>query len=498
MASACVVATATTALVVPNATASPQINAAGGPTAIADSYIVVFDDNVVSAPDASRVIDLLAAKAHAEVDFEFGSALHGFAGTMTESAARVLAAEPAVASVSQNHTIKATAEQLNPPSWGLDQVDQRALPLDGKYQYDTTASNVNAYVIDTGIRISHTDFGGRATFDYNSVDTMNVDCNGHGTHVAGTLGGTKYGIAKAVKLHAVKVLDCDGLGSTASIVAGIDWVTAHAVKPAVANLSVGGEADPALDTALRNSINSGITFAVSSGNLNRDACASSPARVTEAITVNASDIGGSRAPFSNFGQCTDIFAPGVDITSAWSGSDSDSDTISGTSMAAPHVAGAAALYLSTNPTANPQQTQNAVVAMNSTRGRIRDAAPGSPNVQLFVGKINDNVKAGEKLLAGESKISPNRQYRLTVQTDGNLVLYNADGVAQWYTNTYGTGSGNYLTLQPDGNLVLYNANGTPLWNTQSYGSTANILIVQNDGNVVLYGPGNKVFWHRMQ
>jgi subtilisin family serine protease len=304
---------------------------------------------------------------------------------MSAQQARRLAADPAVAYVEQNRVLHATDTQANPPSTGLDRIDQAALPLDGSFTFPNTASNVHAYIIDTGIRLSHVTFGGRATSGVDEVDGGSADdCNGHGTHVAGTVGGAEVGVAKGAQLVAVRVLDCNGAGDTAQVIAGIDWVTANAIKPAVANMSLGGAASAAIDQAVTSSIAAGVTFAVAAGNETVDACLESPARVTGAITVGAIDGADNRADFSNFGKCVDVFAPGVDIVSAFATSDTAAQTLSGTSMATPHVAGAAALVLSANPTATPQQVAAAVTG-NATTGAVAAAGPGSPNRLLFVG-----------------------------------------------------------------------------------------------------------------
>lgn len=351
--------------------------------AIPGSYIVVLKQN---PSPVGALVSQLTARIGGVVDRTFSAALHGYSAHMTEAQAKRLAADPAVAYVEQNRLVHVQDAEPDPPSWGLDRIDQRSLPLDDSYTYATTASNVHAYVIDTGINLTHRDFNGRVTSGYDFVngDTDADDCYGHGTHVAGTIGGATYGVAKGVQLVAVRVLDCNGSGSYDQVIAGIDWVTANAVKPAVANLSLGGVADQAVDDAVEKSIASGITYAVAAGNSHTDACGESPARAPDAITVGATTNNDARADYSNYGSCVDIFAPGTNITSDWIGSDRATRTISGTSMATPHVAGAAALYLANHPTATPQQVRDALVAAGTT-GVVGEAGSGSPNVLLYTG-----------------------------------------------------------------------------------------------------------------
>ncbi|MEV0213424.1 S8 family serine peptidase [Micromonospora sp. NPDC050695] len=366
------------------------VQAAGGATAVPDSYIVVLKDSAVARDRVGDTAKRLSSRHGGTVARTYGTALRGFEVTVSANAAARIAADPAVAYVEQNHTVSISGTQANPPSWGLDRIDQRNLPLDSSYTYPNTASNVHAYIIDTGIRFSHNDFGGRATSGYDAVDGGSADdCNGHGTHVAGTVGGSSYGVAKGVQLVGVRVLDCSGSGTIAGVVAGVDWVTANAIKPAVANMSLGGSANSSLDTAIGSSINSGVTYAVAAGNGNtlgvrQNACNYSPARVASAITVGATQNNDAAASFSNFGTCVDILAPGVNITSAWYSGDSATNTISGTSMASPHVAGAAALALSANPSWTPQQARDYLVG-NSTPNVVTNVGTGTPNQLLYVG-----------------------------------------------------------------------------------------------------------------
>lgn len=346
-------------------------------TAVQNSWIVVLKDGT------TRAADLGVTPNHT-----YRSALTGFSASMSGAKAAELSADPRVAYVQQNATVRINETQPN-ATWGIDRIDQRNLPLSKTYTYNTTASNVTAYIIDTGIRTSHSEFGGRASVGTDTVGggQNGQDCNGHGTHVAGTVGGKTYGVAKGVKLVAVRVLDCQGSGTTAGVIAGIDWVTANAKKPAVANMSLGGSADAALDNAVKKSIGSGVSYAIAAGNGNflglpANACNYSPARVPEAITVGATDNTDRRASFSNYGTCLDLFAPGVNITSSWKDSDTATNTISGTSMATPHTAGAAALYLATHATASPVQVRDALVN-GATSGKVQDPRTGSPNKLLY-------------------------------------------------------------------------------------------------------------------
>ncbi|MEV1017144.1 MULTISPECIES: S8 family peptidase [unclassified Micromonospora] len=362
------------------------VREAGGATAVPDSYIVVLKDGTVAPHQVGDTAQRLTGRHGGKVARTYGTALRGFEVTVSAAAAARIAADPAVAYVEQNHTVSISGTQANPPSWGLDRIDQRNLPLDSSYTYPNTASNVHAYIIDTGIRFSHNDFGGRATSGYDAVDGGSADdCNGHGTHVAGTVGGSTYGVAKGVQLVGVRVLNCSGSGTNAGVIAGVDWVTQNAIKPAVANMSLGGGANSSLDTAVRNSIASGVTYGLAAGNDNgANACNTSPARTTEAITVGSTTSSDARSSFSNIGTCLDIFAPGSSITSAWYTSNTATNTISGTSMATPHVVGAAALVASANPSWTPAQVRDQLVS-NATPNVVSNAGSGSPNLLLYVG-----------------------------------------------------------------------------------------------------------------
>lgn len=366
--------------VTPAQAAEGAIVGAGAEGAVADSYIVVLKDG--STADKPS----LASKFGGAIGRQYTQGISGFSVALKERQAKRLAADPAVAFVEQNKVLRAEATQTNPPSWGLDRIDQRNLPLDSKYTYPTTASNVNVYVLDTGIRATHTDFGGRVKQGYDFVDndTNADDGYGHGTHVAATIAGAKYGVAKGASLYPVRVLGSDGSGTTAGVISGVDWITKNAKKPAVANASLGGGASTALDTAVRNSIKSGVTWTIAAGNSNVNAANTSPARVTEALTVAAADRTDRRASFSNYGSVVDLFAPGVSITSAWKDNDTATYTGNGTSFAAPHVAGAAALYLSSHTGATAAQVAQALISA-STPGKVTNPGSGSPNRTLYVG-----------------------------------------------------------------------------------------------------------------
>ncbi len=363
---------------------------------VPDQYIVVLRGPTASFDtvdaegieiDVEAEADRLAFKHNGQVERTWSHALKGMVMRMSPTQAEALAKNPRVALVEEDGVIELDATQ-SPATWGLDRIDQQNLPLNNSYVYNKSGSGVTAYVIDTGIRITHSEFGGRASSGFTAINDGNGtnDCNGHGTHVAGTIGSATWGVAKAVALKAVRVLDCSGSGTTSGVISGVNWVTANRTLPAVANMSLGGGASSALDTAVTNSINSGITYAIAAGNSNANACTTSPARVASALTVGATSTNDTRASFSNYGTCLDLFAPGVSIISTWYASNTATNTLSGTSMAAPHVAGAAALYLSSLPGKTPSEVATALNG-NATANKVTSPGTGSPNRLLYTGFI---------------------------------------------------------------------------------------------------------------
>lgn len=346
------------------------------------SYIVQFAPGVV----AKREATVLAMQGIA-VDRVYEHVLNGAAVRMNATAAAALTHNPNVALVEPDGVVTTVGTQTS-PTWGLDRVDQRSLPLSGSYTWDSAGAGVSAYIIDTGVRSDHSEFTGRVSPGTTVVNDGRgtSDCNGHGTHVAGTVAGTTYGVAKAATVVPVRVLDCNGSGSWSGVIAGLDWVVANHVAgaPAVANMSLGGGASSSVDAAVAAVVADGVSVAVAAGNSNADACTTSPARTPSALTVAASTSVDARASFSNFGSCVDVFAPGVNITSAWSTTASATNTISGTSMASPHVAGIAAVTLGATPTLTPAQVHDQLVA-NATPGIVASAGTNTPNRLVYVG-----------------------------------------------------------------------------------------------------------------
>lgn len=334
---------------------------------IEDHYIVKLNDGAI----AKSVIQAYGITAK----HTYKKALNGFAAPLTPAIYDQLKKDSRVHIIEQDRVVHANElTEERAVTWGIDRIDQRNLPLDGNYNFTNNGTNVTSYVIDTGIRLDHNEFGGRASFGFDAFGGTGNDCNGHGTHVAGTIGGTTYGVAKNVKLKAVKVLDCNGSGTTSGVIAGVEWVMNNRTLPATANLSLGlNGISTVMDTAVMNMINAGVATAVAAGNSNADACGFSPARTTTAMTVGATRNTDARASFSNFGTCVDWFAPGENVDSAWNTGVSDVRTLSGTSMASPHTAGVASLYLQTHPTATPAQVREALFGY-TTKGVVTNSS----------------------------------------------------------------------------------------------------------------------------
>ncbi|WP_089102996.1 S8 family peptidase [Streptomyces hyaluromycini] len=372
-----------TALPAQAAPATGRVLHAGSPTAVKGSYIVTLK-NSAGFKASSTEGRSLVKEYGGTVAKAFGKVLNGYSAKLSAPQAARLAADPAVATVEQDQTVRLTDTTQSSAPWGLDRIDQASLPLSGTYTYpDTAGSGVTVYVIDTGVRITHTQISGRASYGYDAVDgdTTASDGNGHGTHVATTIAGSTYGVAKKANIVAVRVLDNSGSGTTAGVIAGIDWVTSNHTAPAVANMSLGGSASTTLDTAVANSIASGVTYAIAAGNSSANASSYSPARVSTAITVGATTSSDAKASYSNYGSVLDIFAPGSSITAGYNTSDTATAVLSGTSMATPHVAGAAAVYLAGHTSATPAQVATALVN-GATSNVLTSVGTGSPNKLL--------------------------------------------------------------------------------------------------------------------
>lgn len=458
---------------------------------IEGQYIVVFKDNV-AAHNVPSMASSMAQAQRGQVIHSYSNVIKGFAAKMSKEAAAELAKDLNVAFVEPDQKVYAIATQSN-PTWGLDRVDQSNLPLDNAYTYNFDGSGVRAYIIDTGIRTSHAEFGGRASAGFDAFGGNGQDCNGHGTHVAGTVGSNAYGLAKNVTLIGVRVLNCSGSGSNSGVIAGVDYVTQQKQSnpsiPMVANMSLGGGASTALDNAIRNSVAAGVTYAVAAGNENQNACNVSPARVGEALTVGSTTSSDNRSSFSNYGTCVDLFAPGSSITSTWSTSNTAINTISGTSMASPHVAGAAALYLDENPSASPATVFSAITN-SATSGVVGNRGSGSPNLLLnsLFGSNPDpdpdpdpdpapctgcDLYTGSLSGTGSSQYQPNGTYyssgsgthrgylRGPANADFDLYLYKWNG-RRW--NQVATGT----SPNSDEDIIYTSSSGYFYWRIYSY------------------------------
>lgn len=477
------------------ATATAQEQRSGPEAAdiVADNYIVILDEGASVDVVIESVPDLALATASADgshngtrVTHRYGTAVDGFAAAMSVEAVKQLQSHPDVAFVERDQIVSIDA------TWGQDRIDDRNLPLDGSFDPTGDGSGVHAYVIDTGLRESHDDFTGRVGQGFDAVGGGVDDCNGHGTHVAGTVAGSTYGVAPDAIVHGVRVLGCNGTGSNSGVIAGVDWVAANAIQPAVANMSLGGTPSAALDQAISNAVADGVTMVVAAGNENQDACNVSPARESSAITVGATTRTDVRASFSNFGTCVDIFAPGQDITSTWIDSDSSTRTISGTSMAAPHVAGGAAIVLEANPSASPAAVTDSLLG-DATTGALSGIGNGSPNRLLFVGSDDGTPPppttqpptgsncsssaetfSGDLSGTGDSEIEPNDTYYQSSAgshvgclegvggTDFDLELFRWNG-SGWSLVASGTSADSSESVSYDG------ASGFYVWRVLSAG-----------------------------
>jgi len=459
---------------------------------IPNQYVVVLREDT---PDVAAAARAQAKAAGAQVGRLYTHALRGYVLRGSEAAAQRLLDDPRVKYVEEDGVVHLDAIQPG-ATWGIDRIDQRFMPLDGNYVYNATGAGVNAYIIDTGIRITHAEIGGRAAVGFDAVgDGQNGnDCHGHGTHVSGTVGGATYGVAKQVNLFAVRVLDCGGSGTFSGVIAGIDWVTANRVLPAVANMSLGGGAYQAVDDAVTNSVASGVVYAIAAGNSTSDACNFSPARTPAALTVGATDGTDSRAYYSNYGTCLDIFAPGSGVTSAWNTSDTATNTISGTSMATPHVTGAAALYLGANPAATPADVAAALTA-NATPDAVLNPGLGSPNLMLFSAFINGGGGGGDTTPPTVALTAPadgsTVQGSVTITADASddtavsLVAFYVDGALLGSSN-----AGPYQKVW-DASMV---SNGAHTLGVRAYDAsgnaspTATVTVTVNNPGLAAYDP----------
>lgn len=432
-----------TGIFVPQQTSARKGDVFKASNPILNRYIVVLDDSVIgqnaAAPQVEAYGQYLTNAYGGSLKDTYSSALRGFVAEMTEKQAEELNLDPSVRSVEEDGVISVSNNQPNAP-WHLDRVDQRALPMNSDYNYTTTGAGVHIYIIDTGIRYTHADFGGRANAVYDNVgDGQNGnDCNGHGTHVAGIAGSSTYGVAKNALIHSVRVLPCSGFGQISNLIFGIDWVTANRVLPAVANISLtaaGGS--PALETAVSNSISSGVTYSIAAGNSGLDACQYTPGRVANALTIGATANNDARWASSNHGTCIDLFAPGTSVTSLSTVNDTDTRIMTGTSMAAPTIAGAAALFLSANPTASPATVVNAI-KNSATTGLVTNIDAASPNLLLYTSSAAptaSNVSVGGRVTDSRGRAVSRARVTITGEDGSSLATvtnslgyYRLDGI----------------------------------------------------------------------
>ncbi|GAA0371238.1 hypothetical protein GCM10009092_39490 [Bowmanella denitrificans] len=478
----------------PQLLADAQLLSTPADTTVANQYIVVLKDSAVSPFASSADFVTQSARSAAgvtagQVTAEFHHSVKGYAITTDAQSIQQLLQRDEVDYIEPVQIFRTTAQQSNPP-WGLDRLDQQNLPLSNSYRYDLNGSGVNAYVIDTGINTSHTQFSGRIGSTVTTVGNSAEDCNGHGTHVAGTIGASTYGVAKQVRLNSVKVFGCSGETTSTAIVQGIDWVVANAQRPAVANMSLGGGASTVLDQATNRLIQQGIVTVVAAGNDNSDACSFSPARVSGAMTVGSTTSSDSRSSFSNWGSCVNIFAPGSNILSTWIGGSSATNSISGTSMASPHVAGVAALYLQQNPQAGTSQVAQAIYSnaasgkISGTNGTVNRLA----NTEFLFGGVGDNQPPVASFSVSTNGLTVNLQDSST--DDGGVVSWNwqfGDGQTSTQQNpshTYASSGSYQINLTVADQQGLQNStsrtvnvsdgnnggcNGVPAWSaTTSY------------------------------
>lgn len=451
-------------------TGDPGIVGANATDVIPGEYIVVLK-SAGAIGTADDVSAQLTTEFGGEVHSTFNAALNGYSASMSESEALALTADDRVDYVEQAQRVYAMGEQVNPPNWGDDRIDQRDLPLDSRYVYpDNAGQGVNVYIVDTGIRSSHQEFAGRIRpgFDAVTAGGNANDCNGHGTHVAGSAVGTTYGVAKKATVHPVRVLDCAGSGSTADLLEGIEWVTENAVKPATVNYSIGCRSAcsiPSIDQAVRSLVASGVTWVQAAGNSNDDACRYSPQLVPEGITVGNMTRTDAKAATSSWGRCLDVWAPGTSIVSSWYTGDTVTNTISGTSMASPHVAGATALYLGANPGATPAQVQAALVD-NASTGKLTGLDAASPNRLLYTAFLNSGTPP-----VGNVDLAAPANQAGTVGQAANLAVTASGGTAPYTFSATGLPAG-----------LSINASTGAISGTLTAAGAANVTVTVRDSS----------------